>query len=80
MKTLLLAAAGLALLATVSLSPAMAQGPQPLRRKQLARHPPTRRSQCFDWCRGSPALRVAIRLRQTRALEGSLGVGQVTGD
>lgn len=80
MKTLLLAGAGFRLADRRKLLAGDGARAETLGREHVARHLPTRPPRRFDRCRGNPALRVAVRLRQTRGMEGSLGAGQVTGD
>jgi hypothetical protein len=80
MKTPLLAGATLALLAAVNLSPAMAQGSKLSGGDTWPGISQRVEPRASTHCRGNPALRVSVRLRQTREMEGSLGAGQVTGD
>ena len=80
MKTLLFAGAAVGLADGRKLLARNGAGAETLGREHVARHLPTRRPRRFDRCRGNPALRVSVRLRQTRGMEGLLGAGQITGD
>jgi hypothetical protein len=80
MKALWCGATALGLVAAVSLSPAMAQRPKPSGWEHLARHKPARRPQLPECGHDKHALRVAVRIRPLRDMEGSLGPGPGLGN